>query len=297
MACTFCDAQAIFLAQVNRLQKILQENRPLIMGVINVTPDSFSDGGRFDTTEKATEQARRLIQEGADILDIGGESTRPGSQPVRADEELARVMPVIEFALRMNIPVSIDTSKPEVMCTAITAGVDLVNDINALQSPGALEAIADSTVMVCLMHMQGRPETMQHDPQYSDVVAEVILFLEQRIASAVSAGIERDRIIIDPGFGFGKTFEHNLDLLRQLSRLISINLPILAGLSRKSMLGMITGNTVNDRIHTSVAAALLAVGQGARIVRVHDVKATRDAFSVFSAANLIYPGFLVHSQT
>lgn len=265
------------------------------MGVINVTPDSFSDGGCFDTTEKATEQVRRLIQEGADILDIGGESTRPGSRSVGVSEELIRVMPVIEFAMSTNIPVSIDTSKPEVMYAAINAGVDLVNDINALQSLDTLEVIAASTVMVCLMHMQGKPEMMQCDPQYSDVVAEVILFLEQRAAVAVSAGIGRDRIIIDPGFGFGKILEHNLDLLRQLDRLASMDFPVLAGLSRKSMLGIITGNAVNDRIHASVAAALLAVGQGARIVRVHDVKATRDAFSVFAAVNLIYPGFLVHS--
>lgn len=267
------------------------------MGVINVTPDSFSDGGYFDTTEKAIEQARRLIQEGADILDIGGESTRPGSQSVGVDEELSRVMPVIEFALSMDTPVSVDTSKPEVMRVAIDAGVNLVNDINALQAPGALDVVADSTAMICLMHMQGKPETMQHNPQYSDVVAEVISFLEQRVAAAISAGIEREHIVIDPGFGFGKTFEHNLMLLRRLDRLASMNLPVLAGLSRKSMLGTITGNPVNDRVHASVAAALLAVGQGARIVRVHDVKATRDAFSVFAAMNRIDPGFLIHPQS
>ena len=264
------------------------------MGVINVTPDSFSDGGYFDTTEKAIEQARRLIQEGADILDIGGESTRPGSRSVGVDEELLRVMPVIEFALSMDIPVSVDTSKPEVMRATIDAGVDLVNDINALRAPGALDVVADSAVMICLMHMQGKPETMQHNPQYSDVVAEVISFLEQRVAAAVSTGIEQKRIIIDPGFGFGKAFEHNLMLLRWLDRLVSMNFPVLAGLSRKSMLGTITGNTVNDRVHASVAAALLAVGQGARIIRVHDVKATRDAFSVFAAVNRITPGFLLH---
>ncbi len=266
------------------------------MGIINITPDSFSDGGYFDTTEKAIEQVKRLVREGADILDIGGESTCPGSQPVEADEELSRIMPVIEFARAMNIPVSVDTSKPEVMRVAIAAGVDLVNDINALQFPGAMEAVANSAAIVCLMHMQGKPETMQCNPQYSDVVSEVILFLEQRIAAAESSGIGSERIIIDPGFGFGKTLEHNLALLQQLDRLGCMNVPILAGLSRKSMLGTITGNTVNDRIHASVAAALLAVGYGARIVRVHDVKATRDAFSVFAAVNRIYPGFLIHSQ-
>ncbi len=265
------------------------------MGVINITPDSFSDGGYFDTTEKAIEQVKRLVREGADILDIGGESTRPGSQPVGVDEELSRIMPVIEFALAMNIPVSVDTSKPEVMRVAIAAGVDLVNDINALQFPGAMEAVANSAAIVCLMHMQGKPETMQCNPQYSDVVSEVILFLEQRIAAVESSGIGSERIIIDPGFGFGKTLEHNLALLQHLDRLGCMNVPILAGLSRKSMLGTITGNTVNDRIHASVAAALLAVGYGARIVRVHDVKATRDAFSVFAAVNRFYPGFLIHS--
>ncbi|WP_256201590.1 MULTISPECIES: dihydropteroate synthase [Nitrosomonas] len=279
---------------MNKLQRILQENRPLIMGVINVTPDSFSDGGCFDTTEKAIEQVSRLVQEGADILDIGGESTRPGSRSVESDEELSRIMPVIEFALNMNIPVSVDTAKPEVMQAAINAGVVLINDTNALQAPGALEVVADSSVMACLMHMQGRPETMQLDPQYSDVVAEVMAFLKQHVALAVSAGITRERIIIDPGFGFGKTLEHNLALLHHLNQFIAMDLPVMAGISRKSMLGMITGNPVDNRVYASVAAALLAVGQGARIVRVHDVKATRDAFSVFAAMDRIHPGFLIY---
>lgn len=262
------------------------------MGVINVTPDSFSDGGHFDTTEKATEQVERLVQEGADILDIGGESTRPGSRSVGANEELSRIMPVIEFALSMNIPVSVDTSKPEVMRVAIDAGVTLVNDTNALQAPGALEIVANSSVMTCLMHMQGNPETMQLNPHYSDVVAEVMSFLKQRVASAIAAGIARDRIIVDPGFGFGKTLAHNLALLHQLDKIAAMGWPVMAGLSRKSMLGTITGNAVDNRVHASVAAALLAVGQGARIVRVHDVKATRDAFSVFAAMDRIDPGFL-----
>lgn len=264
------------------------------MGVINVTPDSFSDGGCFDTTGKAIEQVNRLVREGADILDIGGESTRPGSRSVESDEELSRIMPVIEFALNMNIPVSVDTSKPEVMQAAINAGVVLVNDTNALQAPGALEVVADSSVMACLMHMQGRPETMQLDPQYSDVIAEVMAFLEQHVTLAISAGIARERIIIDPGFGFGKTLEHNLALLHHLNHFTAMDLPVMAGISRKSMLGMITGNTVDNRVYASVAAALLAVGQGARIVRVHDVKATRDAFSVFAAMDRIYPGFLIY---
>lgn len=277
---------------MSKLQNLLQEKRPLIMGVINVTPDSFSDGGHFDTTKKATEQVERLVQEGADILDIGGESTRPGSRSVGANEELSRVMPVIEFALSMNIPVSVDTSKPEVMRVAIDAGVTLVNDTNALQAPGALEIVANSSVMTCLMHMQGNPETMQLNPHYSDVVAEVMSFLKQRVASAIAAGIARDRIIVDPGFGFGKTLAHNLALLHQLDKIAAMGWPVMAGLSRKSMLGTITGNAVDNRVHASVAAALLAVGQGARIVRVHDVKATRDAFSVFAAMDRIDPGFL-----
>lgn len=277
---------------MSKLQNLLQEKRPLIMGVINATPDSFSDGGHFDTTRKATEQVERLVQEGADILDIGGESTRPGSRSVGANEELSRVMPVIEFALSMNIPVSVDTSKPEVMRVAIDAGVTLVNDTNALQAPGALEIVANSSVMTCLMHMQGNPETMQLNPHYSDVVAEVMSFLKQRVASAIAAGIARDRIIVDPGFGFGKTLAHNLALLHQLDKIAAMGWPVMAGLSRKSMLGTITGNAVDNRVHASVAAALLAVGQGARIVRVHDVKATRDAFSVFAAMDRIDPGFL-----
>ena len=277
---------------MSKLQNLLQEKRPLIMGVINATPDSFSDGGHFDTAEKATEQVERLMQEGADILDIGGESTRPGSRSVGANEELSRIMPVIEFALSMNIPVSVDTSKPEVMRVAIDAGVTLVNDTNALQAPGALEIVANSSVMTCLMHMQGNPETMQLNPHYSDVVAEVMSFLKQRVASAIAAGITRDRIIVDPGFGFGKTLAHNLALLHQLDKIAAMGWPVMAGLSRKSMLGTITGNAVDNRVHASVAAALLAVGQGAKVVRVHDVKATRDAFSVFAAMDRIDPGFL-----
>ncbi len=272
---------------MHQLEKIFPDNRPLIMGVVNVTPDSFSDGGYYATTEKAVELASRLIQEGADILDIGGESTRPGSRPVELDEELSRVIPVIEFVVDKKIPVSVDTSKPEVMRAAIYAGADIVNDINALRTPGALEVIADSSAMACLMHMQGKPETMQNAPQYSDVVAEVGLFLEQRISAATTAGISSERIIIDPGFGFGKTFEHNLTLLRQLDQFSYMNLPILVGLSRKSMLGTLTGNAVDDRVHASVAAALLAVSKGAKIVRVHDVKATRDALSVFAAIHCI----------
>lgn len=279
----------VYLSLMNNLQQALLNNRPLIMGVINVTPDSFSDGGHYTTTKKATELVHRLIEEGADILDIGGESTRPGSQPVSFNEELSRVIPVIEFAVKWNIPVSVDTSKPKVMRAAMLAGASMINDINALQAPGALEAAADDSAIVCLMHMQGQPDTMQNTPQYKNVVAEVKIFLEQRIQAVMSAGIPPERIIIDPGFGFGKTLEHNLTLLRQLDQFSSINLPILVGISRKSMLGAITGNDVSDRIHASVAAALLAVIKGAKIVRVHDVKATHDALSVYGAiANYPY---------
>lgn len=268
---------------MDHLRQALSNNRPLIMGVINVTPDSFSDGGRYATTEQAIALVTRLIQEGADILDIGGESTRPGSLPVKLDEELSRVIPVIEFAVKQNIPVSVDTSKPEVMHAAILAGANLINDINALQAPGALEIVVGSSAMVCLTHMQGRPETMQNAPHYTDVVAEVKMFLQQRIQAALSAGISSERIIIDPGFGFGKTFEHNLTLFRQLAQFSSMNLPVLVGLSRKSMLGAMTGADVNARTYASVAAALLAVGKGAKIVRVHDVKATHDALSVYQS--------------
>lgn len=272
-------------SRMNTLTQMLVSDRPLIMGVLNVTPDSFSDSGQYATTDEAIQHANRLIAEGADMLDIGGESTRPGSQPVSLEEELSRVIPVIEFAVHKRIPVSIDTSKPAVMRAAIRAGADLVNDVNALQAPGALEAIAENSAMVCLMHMQGTPETMQNTPHYSDVVTEVQAFLAQRIDAARNAGIPAERILIDPGFGFGKTLAHNLALLQQLDRLLAIGRPILVGLSRKSMLGAITGNTIDNRLHASVAAALLAVIKGAKIVRVHDVKATRDALSVLEAVN------------
>lgn len=256
---------------------------PYIMGIINVTPDSFSDHGLYATTEKAIEHAECLIQEGADILDIGGESTRPGSLEVSLEEELRRVIPVVEILSQKNILISVDTSKPEVMQAAINAGASIINDINALQAPGAVEIIAKSKVMVCLMHMKGKPRNMQVNPQYVDVVSEVKSFLQQRINIAKSSGISCDRLIIDPGFGFGKTFEHNLELFRHLDQFTQMNIPVLVGLSRKSMLGTITGNDVDNRIHASVAAALLAVTKGANILRVHDVKATKDAIMVHNA--------------
>ncbi|WP_297325594.1 dihydropteroate synthase [Nitrosomonas sp.] len=254
------------------------------MGVINITPDSFSDGGLYLSTQKAIAHARDLIAEGADILDIGGESTRPGSQSVSIDEELNRVIPVLEALVDTNIPISIDTSKPEVMRQAIAAGAFMINDINALRSAEALAVIAQHDhVQVCLMHMQGTPQNMQANPQYQDIVSEVKDFLQQRLQAAKAAGISPDRLVIDPGFGFGKTLQHNYILLNQLSELTTLNVPVLAGLSRKSMLGAITGNSVDHRIHESIAAALLAVVKGAKIVRVHDVKASKDALSIYTA--------------
>jgi dihydropteroate synthase len=259
-------------------------NRPLIMGVVNVTPDSFSDGGLYLSTQQAIAHARNLIDEGADILDIGGESTRPGSQQVSTDEEIKRVIPVLEALVVTNTPISIDTSKPEVMKRAIAAGASMINDVNALRNPGALEAVAqDNHVKLCLMHMQGTPQNMQKNPQYKNIVSEVKDFLEQRIHAAMTAGISKDRLIIDPGFGFGKTLQHNLALLNQLDQLTTLGVPVLAGVSRKSMLGTITGNSVDHRIHESISAALLAAVKGAKIVRVHDVKASKDALAVYNA--------------
>ena len=267
--------------QLGRFSLTLE--RPLIMGVVNVTPDSFSDGGRFFVTQQALEHARVLIEEGADILDIGGESSRPGAEPVGLDEELRRVMPVLEQLAQMPVPVSVDTCKPDVMRRAIAAGAAMVNDINALREPGALEAVAQSQAAVCLMHMQGEPRSMQRDPQYEDVVADVTAFLAQRVEAAQQAGIARERIVIDPGFGFGKSTGHNLELLQGLSTIAGLGQPVLVGLSRKSLFGKITGKPVADRVSASVAAALLAVERGAALVRVHDVAATRDALLVLNA--------------
>ena len=257
--------------------------RPLIMGVINLTPDSFSDGGRFAAVDQAIAQAQALIAQGADLLDIGGESTRPGASPVTLAEERRRVLPVLERLVSCGVPVSVDTQKPELMCEAIAAGAAMVNDINALGTPGAIEAVAATSVAVCLMHKQGNPQTMQAEPRYDDVVRQVVDFLRERIAAAGRAGIAESRIVIDPGFGFGKTYEHNLELLRALDRFAKLGVALLAGLSRKSMLGRITGREVGERVFASIAAAMIAVEKGARIVRVHDVAATRDALAVWSA--------------
>jgi dihydropteroate synthase len=261
----------------------LSLERPLIMGVVNVTPDSFSDGGRHFDAGRAVEHARQLIGEGADLLDIGGESTRPGAAPVGLAEERRRVLPVLQALAGGKFPVSVDTRKPELMREAIAAGADMVNDIGALAAPGALEAVAASPAAVCLMHMRGDPVTMQADPSYRDVVREVRDYLAGRIADAERAGIRRDRVVADPGFGFGKNLEHNLALLRSFPELGTLGVALLAGLSRKAMLGKITGREVGDRVHASVAAALIAAQNGAHIVRVHDVAATRDALAVWQA--------------
>jgi dihydropteroate synthase len=263
----------------------LSLERPLIMGVVNITPDSFSDGGLFLDAGQAVAHARKLIEEGADIIDIGGESTRPGSAPVPLDEERRRVLPVIERLAACGVPVSVDTQKPELMGEAVAAGASMVNDINALAVPGALEAVSDTGVAVCLMHKQGDPQTMQVNPRYADVVREVKDFLAQRVAVAERAGISRFRIAVDPGFGFGKSFDHNLTLLRALREFSGLGAALLVGLSRKSMLGKITGRETGERVAASIAAALFAVGNGAQIVRVHDVAATRDALAVWQAVN------------
>jgi dihydropteroate synthase len=261
--------------------------RPLVMGIVNVTTDSFSDGGRHATTAEACRHCDQLLAEGADILDIGGESTRPGSQPPPVDWEVARVLPVVRHAATLGVPVSVDTSRPEVIAAALDAGADIVNDVRALRWSGALGALAaHPRAGVCLMHMQGEPATMQNAPEYGDVLAEVGRFLSERMAAALGAGIGLDRIVLDPGYGFGKTLEHNLALFTQQQELLSMGRPLLVGWSRKGTLGQITGRPVGERLAASVGAALAAVARGARIVRVHDVAATADALKVWNAAGL-----------
>ena len=257
--------------------------RPLVMGVLNVTPDSFSDGGTFLDRGAAAARARRMAEEGADIIDIGGESTRPGAAPVSVDEELDRILPVLRDLGNLEVPVSVDTRRPRVMREAVAAGASMINDVQALAAPGALEAVAQSGCAVCLMHMKGEPRTMQQDPQYGDVVNEVKEFLSDRISRAEKAGIARERIVVDPGFGFGKALAHNLQLLARLGELAALGVPVLAGLSRKSMLGAITGRAAGDPLAASVAAALLAAERGATILRVHDVNETKDALAVWQA--------------
>jgi dihydropteroate synthase len=256
--------------------------RPLVMGVLNVTPDSFSDGGQFLDQKTAIAQARRLVEEGADIVDVGGESSRPGADPVPVEVELERILPVLG-ALK-DVVVSVDTRSPNVMRAALDAGASMINDIEALTMPGALSAVAGSGCAVCLMHKQGDPATMQRNPSYGDVVKEVSNFLQERIQSCESAGISKDRIAIDPGFGFGKTPEHNFRLLRELPAFTALGVAVLAGWSRKSTLGAVTGRPVTERLAGSLAAALLALQGGATILRVHDVKETKDVIAVWQAS-------------
>ena len=263
--------------------RVLSLARPLIMGIVNVTPDSFYDGGQHPTYGTALAHALRLVEEGADILDIGGESTRPGAADVTLDEELQRVVPLVEALAREGVPLSVDTSKPEVMRAAIGAGAAIINDVHALQAPGAVDAVAGSDCGVVLMHMQGVPRTMQMAPRYEDVVAEVRVFLRERLGALEASGVSPERVALDPGFGFGKTVEHNFTLLRELQRFTSLGCPVLAGLSRKSMLGAVTGRAVGERATASVVGAVLAAERGARVLRVHDVAATRDGLRVWEA--------------
>jgi len=273
------------MTQLNCGPFVLDLTRPRVMGILNVTPDSFSDGGRFVTVEAAVARARQMVAEGADIIDVGGESTRPGADSVSAAEEMRRVIPVIEALVqRLQIPVSVDTAKPEIMAAAVAAGAAMINDVNGLRAPGALKAAAAGGAAVCLMHMAGEPRTMQADPRYQDVVEEVGGFLRARVASALAAGIAADRLVIDPGFGFGKTLDHNLALLARLERFADIGPPILVGISRKSMIGALLGDRpVDGRLFGSLSAAVIAVLGGAKIIRTHDVGATVDALEVAMA--------------
>lgn len=267
--------------------RALDLGRVAIMGVLNITPDSFSDGGLFLAPDMAVMHARRMVEEGADLIDVGGESTRPGAQAVSVQEELDRVIPAIAaIVASVPVPISIDTSKPEVMRAAIRAGAGLINDVRALREPRAVEAAAELQVPVCLMHMQGEPRSMQQHPAYTEVVSEVRDFLRERIEVCVAAGIRRDHLVIDPGFGFGKTVAHNLELLRRLRDFRSLGLPLLAGLSRKSLIGATLGLPVGERLQASVALAMIAVQNGANIVRVHDVRATREAIRMWE---VVYP--------
>ncbi len=271
---------------LNCAGQLLDLSRPRVMGVLNITPDSFSDGGQWLAPEPALQQALRMVEEGAAIIDVGGESTRPGAAPVGVREELQRVIPVIE-ALREHcaVPVSIDTRKPEVMQAAVQAGAGMINDVTALQAPGALELAATLGVPVCLMHMQGTPQNMQEQPIYRDVVSEVGRFLQQRARACLDAGLAREQILLDPGFGFGKTTLHNLLLLQQLDTLVQQGYPVLVGLSRKSLIGNVMQLPVDKRLYPGIALAVLAVWQGAALVRTHDVQATREAIEMCHAVH------------
>ncbi|NBB92751.1 MAG: dihydropteroate synthase [Gammaproteobacteria bacterium] len=268
-----------------RLQHAHADGRTLVMGVVNVTPDSFSDGGRFLSPDRAVRHALELVAAGADILDVGGESTRPGAQPVDEQDELERVLPVIEgLAAATDVPVSIDTAKPAVMRRAVAAGAAMINDVNGLRAEGAVDAVAELGVPVCIMHMLGEPRTMQKNPVYESVLDDIRDFLRERVLACKAAGIPASRIVLDPGFGFGKTLDHNLELLARLDEIVALGHPILAGMSRKSMMGTITGRkNPADRVAASVAAHLIAAQKGATVVRVHDVAETVDALKTLSA--------------
>ena len=271
-------------ASTARLRRALHDTRPLVMGILNVTPDSFSDGGRYTALDAAVRHAEQMAAEGADIIDIGGESTRPGATAVSEADELARVIPVIEaLRARLDIPLSIDTSKAGVMRAAVAAGADMINDVNALRADGALAVARAAGVPVCLMHMRGEPRTMQEAPVYTDVCAEVMAFLQERVAACREAGIPQADLIIDPGFGFGKNLEQNLALFRGLPAFSRMGLAVLVGVSRKSMLGTILDRTADERLYGSLALAALALEKGARILRVHDVAATVDVVKVCQA--------------
>lgn len=266
--------------------RVLDLSSPVVMGVINLTPDSFSDGGRHTSADRCSERIDALVEEGAAIIDLGAESTRPGARAIGSHEQLARLMPALERALATSLIVSVDTSDPLVIDEALRAGAHLVNDVRALRRPGAIEAVARHGAAACLMHMRGEPDTMQHDPRYADVVGEVAAYLAERAQACVDAGIGRDSLVIDPGFGFGKTLEHNLALLEALPRLGELGLPVLAGLSRKAIVGAITGRPPGERLAGSVALAIVAVLRGACIVRAHDVAATVDALRVVAATGV-----------
>ncbi len=267
--------------------QVLSMNRSRVMGILNITPDSFSDGGDFLSADKAIARAAAMSEEGADIIDVGGESTRPGAAAVSLQEELERVIPVIEqINSQLDVAISVDTSKPDVMRAAVAAGAVLVNDVFALRREGALEAVAELGVAVCLMHMQGEPGSMQIAPEYQELPREIIDFLAQRISASVAAGIDRDRIIVDPGFGFGKNDEHNLQILANLHQLEELQRPLLVGLSRKRMLGDLTGKAAGKRVYAGIAAAVMAVTGGANIIRTHDVAATVDALKIVDAVRV-----------
>lgn len=264
-----------------------KRQRPIVMGILNATPDSFSDGGKFRTPKDAIAQAEFMIKNGVDLIDIGGESTRPGAEPVSLQEELDRVMPVIESLRDCGVPLSIDTYKAQTMRQALSAGVDCVNDIWALRQEGSIEAVLESSQCgIVLMHMQRDPLTMQFNPEYRDVVAEVLQFLQERASLLLSKGVDQSRIAIDPGFGFGKSLEHNLKMLNKFASFSSLGYPVLAGISRKSMIGKVTGKDTNERVAPSIAAAIMAADRGARIVRVHDVPETVDALKLWEAVHL-----------